>query len=63
MRIRSEEPTLKISPEISRASITPVSARTVSATWQKERVCVPSPCTSRGSPASARSTKRGITMP
>ena len=63
MRTRSEEPTLKISPESSRASIRPVSARIVSATWQNERVCVPSPCTSIGSPASALSTKRGITIP
>ena len=30
MRTRSDEPTLKISPEISRASISPTTARTVS---------------------------------
>jgi hypothetical protein len=63
IRMRSDEPTLKISPESSRVSIRPASARIVSATWQNERVCVPSPCTSIGSFARARSTKRGITIP
>ena len=35
----------------------------MSATWQNERVCVPSPWTSSGSPASALPTKRGIDHP
>ncbi len=60
---RSEEPTLKISPDRPGASSSPLSARIVSETWQNERVCVPSPCTSIGSPASALRTKRGITIP
>src|SRR5581483_3935564 len=63
MRTRSGEPTLKISPESERVSIRSRTARIVSCTWQNERVWVPSPCTSSGSPASAWPTKRGITMP
>ena len=43
--------------------MSPLSARIVSCTWQNERVCVPSPWISRGSPASARPTKRGMTIP
>ena len=39
------------------------SAPTTSATWVKERDCVPSPNTVIGSPASAWRTKFGITMP
>ena len=63
MRIRFGEPTLKISPVIERSSMSAVSARTVSATWQKQRVCVPSPWISSGPPDNARSTKRGTTIP
>ena len=40
-----------------------MSAPTTSPTWQKLRVCVPSPCTVIGWPASAWRTKFGITMP
>ncbi len=61
--IRPVEPTLKISPEIDRSSISPFSARIVSETWQNERVCVPSPWISSGPPESACCTKRGITIP
>src|SRR6266536_759016 len=50
---RSVEPTLRISPETSRASIRPASARIVSWTWQKQRVCVPSPWISIARPATA----------
>ena len=63
MLIDSEEPTLKISPEIDASSIRPVSASTTSATWQKQRVWLPSPWTSSGRPARAFSTKRGMTIP
>ena len=60
---RSADPTLKISPEISRASMSPYTAWIVSRTWQNDRVCVPSPWISSGSPATARPTKRGMTIP
>ena len=63
MLMRSVEPTLKISPEIPVASIRPASARTVSCTWQKQRVWLPSPWISSARPASAEATKRGMTMP
>ena len=39
------------------------SARIVSCTWQKQRVCVPSPWISSGAPGERRRTKRGTTMP
>ena len=48
MLTRSAEPMLKISPAISLLSISPATARIVSCTWQNERVCIPSPCTSSG---------------
>ncbi len=35
----------------------------MSCTWQKQRVCVPSPWISSGRPASAADTKVGMTMP
>ena len=63
MLTRSAEPTLKIWPEMCVALISPATARIVSWTWQNERVCIPSPCTSSALPVSARSTKRGITIP
>ena len=59
----SVEPTLKISPLVEPSSSRPCNARIASATWQKQRVWVPSPWISIGSPASARSTIRGITIP
>ena len=60
--MRLAEPTLKISPELP-LSIRPCSARIVSWTWQKQRVCEPSPWISSVSPASAERTKRGMTIP
>ena len=61
--IRSVEPTLKTSPETERSSMSPFKARIVSATWQKHRVCLPSPWISSGSSFSAFWTKRGMTIP
>ena len=38
-------------------------ARTTSRTWQKQRVCRPSPNTVMGCPDNACATKFGMTMP
>jgi hypothetical protein len=54
---------LKISPVVSPSSINARNARTVSDTWQKHRVCSPVPKIWIGSPARARSTKLGMTIP
>ncbi len=44
-------------------SISPFSARIVSETWQKQRVCVPSPWISSGGRRRHSLTKLGTTIP
>ena len=58
IEIRFGEPTLKISPRRRRRPSGPASARIVSWTWQKHRVCVAVAVDLERPPASARCTKR-----